>query len=54
MFGGQSLANFYKTNYWVGWKSKNDDNIIQLSDTLYGTSGRRQQQRRWHLHLSDV
>lgn len=36
MFGGQSLANFYKTNYWVGWKSKGDDNIIQLSDTLYG------------------
>ena len=22
MFGGQSLANFYKTNYWVGWKSE--------------------------------
>ena len=38
MFGGQSLANFYKTNYWVGWKSKLDDNIIQLSDTLYGTA----------------
>ena len=36
MFGGQSLANFYKTNYWVGWKSRNDDNVIQLSDTLYG------------------
>ena len=36
MFGGQSLANFYKTNYWVGWKSKNDANIIELTDTLYG------------------
>ena len=36
MFGGQSLANFYKSNYWVGWKSEDDDNIIRLSDTLYG------------------
>lgn len=36
MFGGQSLANFYKTNYWVGWSSKNDENKIKLKDTLYG------------------
>ena len=36
MFGGQSLANFYKTNYWVGWSSENDENKIQLKDTLYG------------------
>lgn len=36
MFGGQSLANFYKTNYWIGWSSKNDVNQIKLGDTLYG------------------
>ena len=36
MFGGQSMANFYKTNYWVGWKSQDDENVIQPSDTLYG------------------
>ena len=36
MFGGQSLANLYKTNYWVGWSSKNDENKIRLKDTLYG------------------
>lgn len=36
MFGGQTLANMYETNYWVGWKSLNDSNIIQLDDTLYG------------------
>ena len=48
----QSLANFYKTNYWVYWKSANDENVIQLSDTLYGEAAACQQ-RRWH-HLSDV
>ena len=34
--GGQSLGNFYKTNYWVAYKSKPGDNRIGLSDELYG------------------
>ena len=34
--GGQSLGNFYKTNYWVGYRSTPGDNRIGLSDELYG------------------
>ena len=46
MFGGRKRSNFYKTNYWVIWKSgKLDDNIIHVRHALRH-SGRRQRQRR--------
>ncbi len=34
--GGQSIGNFYKTNYWIAYKSVVDDNRLYLTDQLYG------------------
>lgn len=34
--GGQALGNFYKTNYWVAYKSAINENRLALADTKYG------------------
>lgn len=36
--GGQPLGNFYKTNYWIAYKSVVGDNRLFLADQLYGNA----------------